>query len=153
MKLSQIVVLCFSLALVPVSLSGQATPQWAQDWLAKWYVASNAEDASALAKLYAEDAVLSSSAGSPIRGRSAIEANFQKEFDSEDAKVKGAIDSARVMNDLAILWGHDEVTSTPEGGGETSTRRIKWLGVLEKQSDGSWLAIRDTSSRAESERQ
>lgn len=128
----------------------QPVPQWAQDGLAKWDAAYNAGDAARLAQLYSEDAVVKFP-DRPARGRTAIEASFKKGFKSADIQTKGAIDVVRVMNDLAIFWGHDEFTSTPKGGGKSTTGRSNWLSVHEKQPDGSWLIIRDTYNIAEPE--
>ena len=151
MKLTRIAVLSVGLALVSPSLSAQPVPQWAEDWLGEWYAAYNAGDAAQLAQLYAEDAVTKSANEPPVRGRSAIEASFKEDFGSADTQIKGTSEGARVMNDLAVIWGYDESTSMPKGGGEARTTKTNWLAVLEKQADGSWLAIRDTSSRAEPE--
>ena len=151
MKLHQIAVFYLGLASVSSSLWAQPVPQWAHDGLAKWYAANNAEDAVRLAQLYSKDAVVKPPDRPAIRGRAAIEAFFRKGFESADAQTKGVTDGARVMNDLAVTWGHDESTSVPKGGGEATTRKTNWLAVHEKQPDGSWLLIRDTWSSAKPE--
>lgn len=153
MKFTQVAVFLVGLAFLSPSVSAQPVPQWAKDWLGEWYAAYNARDAARLALLYAEDAVTTSANKPAVRGRSAIEASFKAEFDTVDPEVKGAMEGARVMNDLAVIWGYDEDSSRPIGleGGEFPTTKVNWLAVLEKQADGSWLAIRETSSRAKPE--
>ena len=151
MKFTQGAVFLVGLAFLSPSVSAQPVPQWVKDWLGEWYAAYNAGDAAQLAQLYAEDAVTKSANEPPVSGRPAIEASFKAEFDSVDPQIKGAMEGARVMNDLAVIWGSDENTSRPKGGGEVRTTKLNWLAVLEKQADGSWLAIRETSSRAEPE--
>ncbi len=151
MKLAQVAVFLVGLAFLSPSVSAQPVPQGVKDWVGEWYAAYNAGDAARLALLFAEDALTKSPNDFAVRGRSAIEASFKAEFDRADTQVKGAIEGARVMNDLAVIWGYDESTSRPKGGGEARTTRINWLAILEKQPDGSWLAIRDTWIGAESE--
>ncbi len=154
MKFTQVTVFLVGLAFLSPSVSAQPVPQGVKDWVGEWYAAYNAGDAARLAQLYAEDAVTTvtkSADGSPVSGRPAIEASFKADFGSADTQVEGAMEGARAMNNLAVIWGSDENTSGPEGGGEVRTTKTNWLAVLEKQADGSWLAIRDTSSRAEPE--
>ena len=81
-----------------------------------------------------EDAVVLPPGNSGVRGREAIEEYLRsypvlKEFDAEIQEIDG-------RSDLAFYWGHISQVIVVEG--EEQNFRGKALGIVRKQTDGSW---------------
>lgn len=113
-------------------------PSWARESLASWYDRFNAQDAEGLADLYAPDARVGNA-----RGRAEIIQRFQSEWAESSYDCSGSYDDFVVVGSLAAGWGHDTCVGTPAAGGDTETRRSRWLALYERQPDGSWLCVRD----------
>lgn len=79
----------------------------------------------------------------PIRkGKEAILLGYQKTRELSDEYCDSSVvEDVRVSGDLAVAQGIDTGTSTPRSGGEPVKYNLKWLTVLERQSDGAWKWI------------
>jgi len=76
------------------------------------------------------------------KGKEAILLGYQKTRELSDEHCDSSlIEDVRVSGDLAIVRGIDTGTSTPRSGGEPVKYNLKWLTVLERQSDGTWKWI------------
>jgi uncharacterized protein (TIGR02246 family) len=137
-------VLLATLALAPSFVRAQdSIPKWLQEENRKWYSALNAGNASALAKLYARDAVVISP-NRTLQGRAAIEEFQRASFAKAQPRCTWVLGGAHVLEKQVALWGTDECTETPKSGGAPWTSRTRWLTLYERQSDGAWLVVRES---------
>jgi uncharacterized protein (TIGR02246 family) len=98
--------------------------------MAEFVVAFNAKDMVALASLYAEDAVWMPQNAPAIKGRSAIEAVFKKQF-AGPAVLKLTASSSELAGTLAFSAGSYTVT-IPAGGGGSQTFAAKYLTIFKR---------------------
>ena len=97
-----------------------------------------ANDYAALAAHWAEDAVLMAPNEPLIQGRAAIQASYESvpvtvtEYSNMPVEVDG-------RGDLAYTRGVIVVAAVVEGIPEPVRDTIKYLSILHKQPDGSWL--------------
>jgi len=76
------------------------------------------------------------------RGREAILLGYRRNRELNDERCdRSVVEDVRVSGDLAVVRGTDTGTSAPRDGGEPTPYRVKWLVVLERQSDGTWKWI------------
>jgi ketosteroid isomerase-like protein len=76
------------------------------------------------------------------KGKEAILLGYQKARELNDEHCDSSVvEDVRVSGDLAVVQGIDTGTSTPRSGGEPVKYSLKWLTVLERQSDGTWKWI------------
>lgn len=100
-----------------------------------------ASDWTAVAAHYTEDAVLMAPNEPAIEGRAAIQASYEAmpvtvtEYTNTMVEIEG-------RGDLAYARGVISAVGTIEGMPEPVSDTIKYLTVLRKQPDGSWLVIR-----------
>ena len=110
----------------------------------EWVALYNAGDFERLVSFYyAEDAV-AMPVNEPIReGREAILSGFIKENEMYDSSQldSSIAEDVRVSGDLAMVRGADTGINTPKGGGEPIKYNIKWVGIFERQPDGTWKCI------------
>lgn len=136
-------VLAAVLSTAPSSLRAQGVPTWAQEVNETWYAAFHAGDAAALMRLYASDAVLLLP-DQTLRGRAAIEAYQSGNFQKTRYSCKWGIDGVQAAGRHAAVLGHDACVESPKAGGAGRTVKNRWLTVFERQTDGSWLIVRDS---------
>ena len=130
---------CFVFLGVTGVASADDVPTWAaEQLLAPWYDALNAQDVERLADTYTPDARVGDA-----NGRSEIISSFESQWADTNISCSGAYDSFQVVGWLATGWGHDTCTETPISGGESKIVHSRWLAVYERQPDGSWLCSRD----------
>ena len=100
-----------------------------------WIQAFRANDDAALAALYSEDAVIMPPNGPAVEGRAAIQAYYEgvnaTEFTESIIEIDGC-------HGVAYIRGTSSTVSIGEDG-EQVTESDKWLGILRRQADGSWL--------------
>lgn len=111
--------------------------------MGRWYAAFNAGDAASIISLYAADATLLLQ-GQAFHGLAAIEAFHRASFASVRFTCTWSIEGAETVDRLAAVWGADECTETPRGGGPSMRWSGRWLTVFQRQADGSWMIVRDT---------
>ena len=110
--------------------------------LAEWEAAANRKDASSIAALYTEDALLMPPNVPAVRGRAAVEAFFKGMFD------QGARDAKLVQIGAAGSGGSGYAAGTYEfTAGLVGTQAIhdkgKFITGMKRGADGKWLIAYD----------
>ena len=105
--------------------------------------AVKAGDASAVAALYTEGAVLMPPYERPATGKRAIEAWFQANFDQSTAELALLALEVQVAGDRAFERGTYREKLTPKAGGEPTQDDGKYMVILQKQAEGSWKLALD----------
>jgi len=106
-----------------------------------WDVAQNANDVDALMALYGAGAAAMPPEMPEAAGADAVRglwAAFLESSQDNDNVLQGF----RVSGDLAVIWGTYTATQAAEGE-EGAVVAGKWMGILERQADGSWKALRN----------
>ena len=116
-----------------------AVPEWAADFLRRWYAAFNQGDAAAVAALFTSDARFAT-----LEGRSAIEKGIAADFAQASYRCEGEFDGLRELGTLAVGWGHEACLEKPTGASAASHTKERWMLVFERQADGRWLLTRET---------
>ena len=102
----------------------------------------NAGDFEKIMSNYAENSIQMPPNESNRKGKEAILLGYQKTRELNDEHCDSrVVEDVRVSGDLAIVRGTDTGTTTPRSGGEPVKYSLKWLTVLERQSDGAWKSI------------
>lgn len=101
-------------------------------------------DATRIASLYTDDALVLYPNQPAVEGKTAILTYF-KSFFSEFPKNDFDLTSAEI--EIAGSWAFDRGSfkwkGVPRGGGEALLDHGKYLVVLRRQADGSWKVFRD----------
>ena len=110
----------------------------------EWMALAIAGDFERLVSFYyAEDAVMMPANAPNREGREAILSDFKKENEKYDSSQldSSITEDVRVSGDLAMVRGADTGINTPKGGGEPIKYNQKWVGIFERQPDGTWKCI------------
>lgn len=110
----------------------------------------NNSDASAVADLFTTDARFLPAGNPTLRGRAEIEAyyaDFFRQMESQRIAITPA--ETRASGELVYEWGTYEVTSTPQGG-EQTTNQGRYTVVLERQDDDSYRIVLDADNSSQS---
>lgn len=118
--------------------------QHIRELIAAWIEASRQGDLQRVLSLMSEDAVFLVAGQSPMRGKAGFEAAFRAMPTGMKFEAKSEIQEIRVAGDIAWCWTHLSVTMMPPGK-EPVRRSGNTLSVLQKQTDGRWLLIRDAN--------
>lgn len=105
--------------------------------------AFNNGDAKGIAIYFTHDAFLMSPGGPTKRGQQAIEAYYQSIFDEYHTELESGYEDVRVDGNLAYGRGYAKVKLTRRKDGKITYSTSKYLNILEKQKDGSWLTTHD----------
>jgi len=82
--------------------------------------------------------------GAPARvGKGQISAGMKPAFDLFNMKVTIDNEETRVTGNWGFARGTGVEALTPKAGGKTEELDVKYLTILEKQTDGSWKIARD----------
>lgn len=102
----------------------------------------NARDFDRIMSFYSVNAIQMPPNEAIRKGKDAILLGYLKTKGSYDEHCDSSIlGDIRVSGDLAFVWGVDTGTTTPRNGGQPVPYSLKWMTVLERQSDGSWKWI------------
>ena len=114
--------------------------QWNKDWAAK--------DADKIAANYADDAVIMTPGGDPMRGKDAIR-NGLKQMTADPALSltfqASKVDVAK-SGDLGYTQGSYKMTMTNPATHKAMDDHGSYVTTYRKQADGSWKAVADIAT-------
>ena len=114
--------------------------------------AFGAADPEAVVAFYADNAIRVDSDGSVMDGIAAIRDEVSTFFgDNNYVLDEVTAPDIQASGDLAVTLSVFREHWTPKAGGETSRQVGQWLVVWQRQSDGSWLIIREMWAIVETE--
>jgi uncharacterized protein (TIGR02246 family) len=105
--------------------------------------AFNAGNAAEIARYFADDAFLMAPGKISQRGKAAVEAYYQSIFDEYETILESGYEDVVVDGNLAYGRGFAKVTLTPKNGDPKSYATSKYLNILERQKDGTWITTHD----------
>ncbi|WP_158857274.1 YybH family protein [Lunatibacter salilacus] len=105
--------------------------------------AFNEGNAAEIARYFADDAFLMAPGKVSQRGKEAVEAYYQSIFEEFETVLESGYEDVVVDGDLAYGRGFAKVTLTPKNGGEKTYATSKYLNILERQEDGTWITTHD----------
>ncbi len=106
--------------------------------------AFSAADAEAVEAFYADNATRVDEDGYVMDGIAAIRDEVSTFFGDNDYVLDEATaPDIQASGDLAVTLSVFREHWTPKAGGETSQQVGQWLIVWQRQSDGSWMIIRE----------
>jgi ketosteroid isomerase-like protein len=109
----------------------------------EWVKLSNVGDLDRIMSIfYTDDSIQMPPNASASKGKDAILLGYQEYRKlNKDHWDSSVVQDVRVSDNLGVAWGIDTGTTTPRSGGEAVKFDLKWLTVLERQSDGTWKWI------------
>lgn len=105
--------------------------------------AFNEGNASAIAIHFTEDGLLMAPDYPATRGRGAVEAYYQAIFDQYTTELESGYEEVNVSGDMAYGRGFAKVKLVPHEGGDTLISTAKYINILHRQPNGSWLTTHD----------
>ena len=143
--LSTLALICIALAVTPLAAGGDDTSQkhGLMTLDSAWVKAMKANDASACAALYADDAVLVLPGSGAIKGKKAIADAYAGWLKDNKVTDVAIMDSHyRSAGNISSGWGAWKVTTEPKAGGASTTEVGTWSAIAVKQN-GAWKYISD----------
>jgi uncharacterized protein (TIGR02246 family) len=113
--------------------------------VAEWHRATAAADVDRVLPLMADDVVFLVAGRPPIKGRRNFEQGLRTILASHRIESTGDIQELQVSGDLAYCWTLLNVRITPLAGGNSNERSGSALSVFRRQSNGSWVLVRDAN--------
>jgi len=108
-----------------------------QDYVA----AHNDADADRMVALFTDDAVLMPMDEPSLGGKKAIREHYEEFFDQNSS----AIDLSPVETRVAGDWAFERIqvkVTLPDGAGKGRQADVKYLWILQRQTDGAWKIAR-----------
>lgn len=115
------------------------------DLVIEWHRATGAGEINAVLRLIAEDAVFLVPGQPPMRGRNTFERGLRQVLASYRIESRSDIQEIVVSGELGYCWSALSVRMTPLYGGDASERAGHVLSIFYKQSNGSWVLVRDAN--------
>jgi uncharacterized protein (TIGR02246 family) len=138
--------LCLAFAAGPAFAADAPNAGGVKSLDVAWTKAVLADDAAALAALYADDAVLAMPGAPAARGGKAIAESLAAWL--KDVKVtEFALSSThhRTAGHLSAGWGNYKMTTVPKAGGAPTTETGTYCGVA-VEKDGVWKYVSDNAA-------
>lgn len=105
-----------------------------------WDRAFNANDAAKVAALYADETIYMPENAPTLRGRSAVQADFERYFAQFSARHETFVDEILTHQDWAIERGRFTTTFTPKPSGPQRKQSGRQV-VCRRKVNGSWLIV------------
>lgn len=105
--------------------------------------AFNEGDAGIIAAAFTETGLLMAPGNKSMTGREAVRTYYQQIFDQYKTVLESGYDDVKVSGDMGYGVGFARVTLVPHSGGDTLVSTSKYINILERQADGSWLTTHD----------
>ena len=105
--------------------------------------AFNEGDTNVIAMAFTENGVLMAPDTKSTTGREAVRAYYQGIFDQYKTFLESGYEDVQVSGDLAYGVGYAKVKLVSHSGGDTLFSTAKYVNILKRQDDGSWLTTHD----------
>ena len=105
--------------------------------------AFNEGNADAIATAFTESGILMAPDKTSTTGRGAVREYYQRIFDQYRTSLESGYEEVRVSGNLAYGVGYAKVKLVTHNGGDTLVSTAKYINILERQDDGSWLTTHD----------
>lgn len=105
--------------------------------------AFNEGDANIIAMAFTDDGLLMAPGTKSTTGRDAVRAYYKGIFDQYKTFLESGYEDVDVSGDLAYGVGFARVKLVPHTGGDTLFSTAKYINILKRQQDGSWLTTHD----------
>ena len=105
--------------------------------------AFNQGNAAGIAVHFTEDALLMAPDQPTLKGRSAVQAYYQRIFDEYETRLKSYYEEVKVSGQLAYGRGFAEVALIPKQGGQALTSTAKYINIMKREADGTWKTTHD----------
>lgn len=116
--------------------------------IADYLQAVNRGDPDGLAVLYTEDAIRIGANGRPIEGRDDIRLFAAADYADNDWEMQLHVVESEYSGDLAFVRGTYAFTLISKDDASTVFQSVgKWMDVMRRGEDGSWLIARELSNR------
>jgi len=116
-----------------------------RDLVARWHAATATGDVDTVLTLMSEDVVFLVPGKPPMSGRSAFEKGLRSVLQTHRIESTGEIKEIEISGTLAYCLTLLKVKMIPVDGGEENTRAGNTLTIFHRQTDGSWLLVRDAN--------
>jgi uncharacterized protein (TIGR02246 family) len=105
--------------------------------------AFNEGNADNIAAAFTESGILMAPDMTSMTGREAVRRYYQHIFDQYKTFLESGYKEVRVSGNLAYGVGYAKVKLVPHNGGDTLVSSAKYINLLQRQEDGSWLTTHD----------
>ena len=105
--------------------------------------AFNEGNANDIARAFTESGILMAPDMTSMTGREAVRGYYQHIFDQYKTFLESGYEEVRVSGNLGYGVGHAKVKLVPHNGGDTLVSIAKYINILQRQDDGSWLTTHD----------
>ena len=107
---------------------------------AKAFNEGNSDD---IATAFTESGLLMAPDMTSLTGREAVRGYYQRIFDQYKTFLESGYEEVKVSGNLAYGVGYAKVKLVPHNGGDTLVSTAKYINILQRQDDGSWLTTHD----------
>ncbi len=136
----------FSAALVLMTLimgcssgTSEADLQSLTDFVARYDAAVNAGDVAALMALYSDTAIQMPPNEPLIHGKVALRSRAEEGFAMNNVELRSNVEYVRVTGNMVFMRLSYVVSLTPKAGGETLSAKGKWVLIIRRTAEGSWV--------------
>jgi len=105
--------------------------------------AFNEGNADVIAAAFTENGLLMAPDKKSTTGREAVRNYYQGIFDQYKTFLESGYEEVKVSGDVGYGVGFAKVKLVPHSGGDTLVSTAKYINILQRQGDGSWLTTHD----------
>jgi uncharacterized protein (TIGR02246 family) len=144
---SMVLAACGGTAQAPQTATTSADTTSINDVRSKYQAAFNSGDAAGMAALFADNAVSLPDHHVALEGRAAIQQDFQDQFAQVTGNMQIMPVDTEINGETAYERGTYTMTITPKAtGGAPMKETGKYIVILKKQPNGSWLLQNDINN-------
>ena len=119
--------------------TSEADLQSLTDFVAQYDAAVNAGDVAALMALYSDSAIQMPPNEPLIHGKVALRSRAEEGFAMNNAELRSNVEYVRVTGNTVFMRLSYVESITPKAGGETLSAKGKWVLIIRRTTEGSWV--------------
>ena len=105
--------------------------------------AFNEGNANDIATAFTEGGMLMAPGTTTMTGREAVRGYYQHIFDQYRTSLESGYEEVKVSGNVAYGVGYAKVKLVSHNGEDTLISTAKYINILQRQDDGSWLTTHD----------